>query len=125
LLGRYFAHALTFVAVVFGWVVFRAETIADAGWMVKAMVGLGGPVMPTAPLAVQNLTSAALLIIPLLGLVFLAPNTQELSGYASSGRASATPVWARSTRWGLALGGAFALAFLSLSKVSEFLYFQF
>jgi alginate O-acetyltransferase complex protein AlgI len=122
---RYASHAVTFVAVVFGWVVFRAENIASAGHMIKAMVGLSAPLLPTTDMAMQNLASAALLIPPLLGLVFLAPNTQELTGYERRGKASGMFAGALSPRWGLALGGVFALAFLSLSKVSEFLYFQF
>jgi alginate O-acetyltransferase complex protein AlgI len=40
------AWALTFLAVVIGWVVFRAADLDAAGSMLRAMSGAGGAVLP-------------------------------------------------------------------------------
>jgi hypothetical protein len=73
--------------------------------------------------------SASALILILLGVVWLAPNTQELTAYLSAdGQTSAprpvtVPKWAGAKA--AALGVVFAFSFLSLSRVTEFIYFQF
>jgi D-alanyl-lipoteichoic acid acyltransferase DltB (MBOAT superfamily) len=46
--GRALAWLLTFVAVVIGWVFFRAESFAAAGTMLHAMAGLNGVSLPNA-----------------------------------------------------------------------------
>jgi alginate O-acetyltransferase complex protein AlgI len=122
--ARLVARTLTFLAVVVGWVLFRAADLGCAATMLAGMAGrtgvtTGGLIEPAA---------AWLLLLPLLGIVWLAPNTQELTGYAPD-RAQRPPlpgaVWRLSPGWAAATGCLFALALLSLSKVSEFLYFQF
>src|SRR6185436_15296450 len=49
--GRAAACALTFVAVVVGWVVFRADSLTTAGAILHAMAGGNGLVLPDAWLA--------------------------------------------------------------------------
>src|SRR3972149_10130693 len=44
--GRACAGLLTFIAVVIGWVVFRAADLATAVAMLKAMAGMNGLVLP-------------------------------------------------------------------------------
>jgi alginate O-acetyltransferase complex protein AlgI len=120
--GRLAAATLTFAAVVVGWVVFRASDLTGARAILCAMAGFGG----VGGEPVIDVDAAAMLILPLLGVVWLAPNTQELTGYAPPG--AALPATARlqwTLPWATAAACLFALAFLSLSKVSEFLYFQF
>lgn len=65
-------------------------------------------------------------------LAFLTPNSQEIMRRvrpALRGEAFAAPivslVWQPRTRWALGVGSIGAVAFLSLSNPSEFLYFQF
>ena len=40
--GRIFAHIFTLLAVSFGWVIFRADTLHDAWRIIAAMLGLRG-----------------------------------------------------------------------------------
>ena len=40
--GRVFAHVFTLIAVNFGWVLFRADTLPDAARFISAMLGLRG-----------------------------------------------------------------------------------
>jgi len=148
--GRVFARLLTFVAVVVGWVFFRAEDLDAALLMLQAMAGaapldlsatlagvvaqsdlvrwldLGGVTLP--PLAVP-----LLLEVLLLAIVMLVPNTQQLmwpyyEGLDAERVAGPRPSrlrWAPRPAWlgVMVLGGTWAL--LGLSSVSEFLYFQF
>ena len=70
-------------------------------------------------------------VAALLPIVFLAPNTQQimqryqpaldLSAHASTPRLA----WVPQTRWVLAMSVVLALGLLSLTRPSEFLYFQF
>jgi alginate O-acetyltransferase complex protein AlgI len=118
--GRALGTVLTFVAVVLGWVLFRASDFSAAVAMLRGMAGLSG-----SGDAIIDASKAASLIVPLLGIVWFLPNTQELTGYSPPGAVPATSPPRMLLPWAAALGGVFALAFLSLSKVSEFLYFQF
>lgn len=122
------AYVLTFIAVVIGWVVFRAADIGSALAVLKGMAGLNG--IAAASPSFEGLALA----FGLLAAAWLAPNTQELTGYVgpegahSGGSSAAQPaptLWRPSRRWALAAGGVFGVAVLSLSRVSEFLYFQF
>jgi hypothetical protein len=70
-------------------------------------------------------------IAVLLPLVMLAPNTQQLLGrfrpalsYRQTGTSTA-PSWQPSVRWAAAIAVVTACGLLSLSRPSEFLYYQF
>ena len=123
--GRLLGGGLTFLSVVAAWVLFRAADLASAGRVLRGMAGLSGFAPGPAPLGAGSLG----LIAALLLLVWIAPSTQELTGYNPDASAAARPAGARRRAQlaarALACGAVFAVAFLSLSKVSEFLYFQF
>ncbi|HEY9647432.1 MAG TPA: MBOAT family protein [Chroococcidiopsis sp.] len=131
------AWVITFVAVVIGWVLFRAHNIHDAIDMLRAMFGLKGIVLPGdrewsvalvngVGIAIQpwnqlNLPelndSKMLSLIALAALVAwvaLLPNTQQMLARVKPNR-----------RWAIALGGLGGVCLLYLNRVSEFLYFQF
>lgn len=134
----WFAWAITFVAVIFSWVLFRAATLQDGLTMIATMTGFNGITLPGEPsgkLAIlsnfgiqlqrwQNLKylpllggSRLLAILSLIGLIFwvkLLPNTQEVM-------AKMKPTW----WWAIAVGIMTSVCLLSLNRVSEFLYFQF
>ncbi|MBO0738161.1 MAG: MBOAT family protein [Alphaproteobacteria bacterium] len=121
------ARAITFIAVVVAWVLFRADDLPAAVTMLKAMAGANG----LGSLAVHG--SSWQLIAPLLAVVWVAPNTQQITGYIPP-NAIAVPfdpalpaplAWRPSPGRAILCGGLFAVALLSLSHVSEFLYFQF
>jgi len=146
-LGLWCGRVLTFLAVVFAWVLFRAEHI-DAAWiMVRGMLGLNGVVLPLngqsvfAVLGSLGVTfgplrhdGAGLLLIVLFGVVWFAPNTIELMRRyrpaltARSMREAAVPsAWGwRATRpWAWFTAALLLASLLNMGEVSEFLYFQF
>jgi D-alanyl-lipoteichoic acid acyltransferase DltB (MBOAT superfamily) len=131
------AQGLTFLAVVTGWVFFRSEDLPAAAAMLQAMAGANGiySAAVQAQTAGADIGQAFTLIGLLLALVWLAPTPQEITGYVpfQQGQQTAggcpirlTPLlWQPSMRWALFTGCLGAASLLSLSKVSEFLYFQF
>jgi D-alanyl-lipoteichoic acid acyltransferase DltB (MBOAT superfamily) len=149
--GRACACALTFVAVVVAWVVFRASDMAAALLMLKAMAGGNGLVLPDFWLPkwgafgqwlaahgvvfgdTRDLVTGGLInwIWILLLVVWFAPNTQQL--LAAYRPALSLPPDMRGSRlqWSPKLGYAVAAAALltlsifNLHRQSEFLYFQF
>ncbi|HEY6004585.1 MAG TPA: MBOAT family O-acyltransferase [Anaeromyxobacter sp.] len=120
--------ALTLGAVVVAWVLFRAPDLPAAGRMLAAMAGAGGAAGRTA----FGDTGAALVAATaLLVLARFAPNSQELTGYVGPGEAppevapAVRLAWSPSARWAVAVGLLAAASLASLSRVSEFIYFQF
>ncbi len=150
---RILATLLTFISVVVAWVVFRADSLATATAMLKAMFGMNGFVLPMAWrfrwgtfgqwLAEQGISFGATNhLVPLSGvayywigglllLVWSMPNTQQImAGYkpALGLPKDFKPGWFRwqpSHAWlTVALLCAF-YATISITKISEFIYFQF
>ncbi len=128
-LERKLGQAFTFLAVVAAWVFFRAADAGSALEIFRAMCGMNG--LATPPL---HAVGALALIVALLLVAWLAPNTQELTGYSgpagtyAAGRPAARQPafsWRPNRGWAVAVGATFGLAALSLSRISEFLYFQF
>lgn len=96
--GRFLARAATFLAVVCGWVIFRAQSIGDAGEVFAGMLGRNGFVLRQADLASLGdagpwlqangvqferlyylpLWTSLAWLVPLLLMAWLAPNTQEI-----------------------------------------------
>jgi D-alanyl-lipoteichoic acid acyltransferase DltB (MBOAT superfamily) len=99
-------RALTFVAVVAAFVIFRAPSLGDAADVLAAMTGLRG--LGTADVGTGLLAAIA----GLVAFVNLAPNTWEV-------RLAWRPVY------GLALGLAAATAILMITGPTPFLYFRF
>jgi D-alanyl-lipoteichoic acid acyltransferase DltB (MBOAT superfamily) len=149
-LGRALGCLLTFLAVVAGWVVFRADSLSSAGAILAAMAGANGIVVPEVWLAKwgafgrwladRGVVFGATPALPrtgvvhwiwiLLLLVWAAPNTQQL--FASYRPALNVPhepaariLW-RPTALAACLVAAMAIAsIVNLTRHSEFLYFQF
>ena len=118
---------ITFLAVVVGWVFFRASDLAAALNMLAAMAGAHGVDGGTA----MESARPSLAIGALLLLCWLAPNTQEITRYQGPAGTDASPsarvvlTWRPTPAWGITVACLFALVLMNLSKVSEFLYFQF
>jgi alginate O-acetyltransferase complex protein AlgI len=150
--GRALARLITFVAVVVGWVFFRATSLDDALAILRGMAGVNGVSIPATlatylPIAV----SAALerwgvafplggasrfmfqyvWIVVLLPLVMLAPNTQDILGRFQPAlnfrdtRGPARVSWRPSSGWAAIVAVTTVCGLLSLTRVSEFLYYQF
>jgi D-alanyl-lipoteichoic acid acyltransferase DltB (MBOAT superfamily) len=133
---RFASWLLTFVAVVVGWVFFRADSLASAVGMLCGMGGAHGLAGDTSVFTTTMRANGAIATIAGLLVVWLLPNSQQfmndrrlyletvrpISGWTSA------LVW--NPRWWLApcLFGlllAYCLLLLAPSNVSEFLYYQF
>jgi alginate O-acetyltransferase complex protein AlgI len=126
----FLGRGLTFLAVVVGWVFFRAADFETAIRVLHAMWGANG--LDASPSSMVSATGM-LVVGGLLLIAWLAPNTQELVDYegptvgaiAQSDTAHPKVTWQPTLRWAVIVGGLTAVSIMSLSKVSEFIYFQF
>lgn len=160
---------LTFLAVVVGWVIFRAENMTVAWAMLKGMAGGNGLALPEflekplaflEPLGVEfgelmpNLAveieqvedvyevhpSLSIISIAfLMAIVWLLPNTQQWMALSNSNSNEKDPVtqpdsvpsrwkklqWQPNQFWAIVSAILTAIALLNLTRVSEFLYFEF
>lgn len=142
---------LTFVAVVVGWVFFRALTLDGAFNMLRGMAFMQGAQLPAAfaPLLGSladtmqgwgvrfglgggaHFVLTWLWTLPLLTIAFYFPNTQEFMRHYRPGldfdvaSARAGWVWQPSLPWAVVIACLAAAGGLSLSGASEFLYYQF
>lgn len=150
--GRALGCGLTFIAVVVGWVIFRADSMSTAWLMLRGMAGVHGFALPDQWLAkwgdaglwlsahgvaftdTRGLVSAGLTywIVLLLLVVWFAPNTQQIMSRAQPvvGAFTASDArhwWCwRPVVWLAAPCAVLALVIVvNLHKKSEFLYFQF
>jgi D-alanyl-lipoteichoic acid acyltransferase DltB (MBOAT superfamily) len=145
---RLWGRALTLLAVIVGWVVFRAPDMATAADILHAMVGGNGVSLPRglAPYAshfqvlgwqpgfsgirwIDFGGMAVPVLLLAMALAFFAPNTQEIfCRYEPCiekvvQRGSWT--WSPSSVWSVTMALLFLCCLLNMNKVSEFLYFQF
>jgi len=151
--GTFLARALTLLAVIVGWVFFRAASLEAAWSVLRGMAGLNGIVLPAAledrvaalgpALQATGVEFGTLpyfegapqiaWTLALFCVVLLAPNSNQIMGYATAGYTRGLWIW-RSGAWlrwsptgGWAIVTAFALLYTltQMSQISEFLYFQF
>ena len=153
LMGRVLSTGLTFLAVVVAWVFFRATTFGDATTILLGMGGQFGVAVPQAidaTLAQAGIQLQDLGIGTFLGggqrfvetcvwvaigafIAFCAPNTQEIVAQfepaldfdRSAARRARYLEWRPTLTWSLAIAALGGACLLSLSRPTEFLYFQF
>lgn len=148
--GRRAGCLLTFVAVVVGWVLFRAPDMETAAAILRAMAGFNGLVLPEgwaaragdagAALAALGVQFGATPALPrtgvlhwiwiLLLIVWLAPNTQQIMAAAKPAlgvpkEAPSRIRWQISAPWALLTLALLLAVMVNLGRHSEFLYFQF
>jgi alginate O-acetyltransferase complex protein AlgI len=154
------AWSVTFIAVVYAWVLFRATSLDGAVTLMSAMSGLQEISLPNAiyvRLDALHPIFDALSITSFLGggssfvfnwiwilfgfaIVLVLPNLQDLFNavrfstekfaYRTNNAVSFVSLinninWQPKRRWALIAAVCFSLGILTLSQVSEFLYFQF
>jgi alginate O-acetyltransferase complex protein AlgI len=160
------ARLLTFLAVVIGWVYFRAANVAAANSLLKSMFGFQGFSLPAGVYAklgawgqramdwgvqfngmfandVIKDTASAIGWVALVWIIaWIAPNTQQIMadvepafdtyhGDSSDAKARASKHrmnwlrWKPTIPWAMLTAVAMVWALLVMSRVSEFLYFQF
>lgn len=154
--GRAAALLLTFMAVTFAWVFFRAQGLDEALAMTRAMLGLNGYALPQtlaftlgesgqwlvglgvpfATLHAGDVISfdGIMRILVLLGIALLMPNSYDIlrrfepaTGLLPSSRTRQGTVleWRPNGVWGMVVALLGVAAITQITKVSEFLYFQF
>src|SRR5262249_22478915 len=143
ILGRAAAGTLTFAAVLIGWVIFRSDDLATALRMMLAMSGHYGVIIPASvatnlsgaastsitPSGVPNLMPTLIAEAAVLPIVWLAPNTQQIMAeYRPAFENIAVgPArwlsWRPSTVWCVIVGLYLGYSLLTLSRVSDFIYF--
>jgi alginate O-acetyltransferase complex protein AlgI len=146
------AVLITFLAVVAAWVVFRADNISTAAGILKGMAGMNGFVVPDAWLhkwgmlgqwlTAHGYATAAFAYPLIMGgainwiwisllIVWLAPNTQQIMAMYKpaldipEGSKAKRLLWQPSHTWLAASVLCSVFAILSISEMSEFIYFQF
>jgi alginate O-acetyltransferase complex protein AlgI len=135
------AWVLTFAFVVVTWVFFRANSLTTATSMIQSMVSPSsfGTAVKVPNLGGENFAGAllrgwvAVLLAILWALVM--PTTQELMRrvmraamyrpYIERVTARLQPRWRPTPAWVIGSATIFAVAFLGLSRVSEFIYYNF
>jgi len=146
--------AVTFVAVVFAWVFFRADNLEAAWSIIRCMAGANGIALPDTlavrlgalalPLEHAGIefralkgfagTSQIAWLIGLLAISLALPNTQQLLSahhpvlehVAPDSRGPARWLrWQPSWPWATVAATLSLAAVANLGKVSEFIYFQF
>jgi D-alanyl-lipoteichoic acid acyltransferase DltB (MBOAT superfamily) len=148
---EWLAPAITFVAVVVGWVFFRAQNFASAAEVLRAMFGFNGLRLPTQfspalsrfpqlqlgpiwpnTLPQLNPNLVAIFVLLLLPVVWFLPNAIQLMWRSRPALEleefpQPSVYWKRSAVWAVVIGflAACALIRMLLSAPTEFLYFQF
>lgn len=130
--------ALTFIAVVFGWVLFRSDTLDQAQAILRGMLGLNGSGHPMADAASMRFSNVQPHEWLVCVIVWLMPNVRELfqangGVFLEDGEPKyrvdkpAPCSWTSSHRWALlsALLLWSSLMKMNSDGVSTFLYFQF
>ena len=120
---RLAAISITFTAVLVAWVFFRAADLSTAGVMLRALIGLGSSTPHSF-----SASSAWYTIPALLAVVWWAPNSSSIVSYAFVEKNELkTPGFAlqRSAGGVIIVGLLLSLCLMSLTHVTEFLYFQF
>ena len=132
------AMIVTFIAVTFAWVLFRADTLLQAFDMMAAMLGLGAPfgtlpgiqwhANPVALAAQAPVRDGALLLAGFV-IAWAAPNTQAIMHRAQPvlARVAEMPriAWRPTLGWMMAVALLFALAATQISAKKVFLYWNF
>jgi alginate O-acetyltransferase complex protein AlgI len=124
--GRWIARGLTFLCVMVAWVFFRAESLGDAMSMLSAMAGMNGWTAGLPAITDFHEYREQILILALLAVTFLAPNTQEwIMGEGRANTGSLVPRWRFTPLWAGVAAACFLFTLTQLSAVSEFIYFNF
>jgi D-alanyl-lipoteichoic acid acyltransferase DltB (MBOAT superfamily) len=135
LLGRMASGTLTFLAVTVAWVFFRAEHFSAATGMLSSMFTPHQAQLLTSHMFKSDeLPFIAIWFVSLALIVWVMPNLQQWMRYLpnpeakypmGSGRLSALIEFQPTATWALFDSILTGTAILGLTKLSEFLYFQF
>ena len=151
--GHVLAVGVTFIAVMVAWVFFRAPDIYTGFSILASMIGMHGVVLPDGlaflfrdhaqtlarfGITLGDASTTQLIkmygwIAVLLAVSMFAPNTQEilarftptLEACPEQAPAHKRFVWSLAPRYAVAGGALAFVALIAITRVSEFLYWQF
>lgn len=131
---RLAARAVTFLAVVAGWVLFRSENFSTAVGLYRDMIGVGGgfgwtmdprTLLPHLPAELQSFEAFAW-IAALLTVCWLAPSLKQITEAVDAGdNRLRFRTWQPTRLWALGSGVLAWVAIMLLTRPTEFLYYQF
>jgi D-alanyl-lipoteichoic acid acyltransferase DltB (MBOAT superfamily) len=115
------AFILTFLAVVVGWVFFRADNVAQALYVLSKMAD------PTQIAFGRTEAAHIVLITIYAAIAWFAPNTQEIMGYDHQKRIVGEGIapWQRRPVFIYVTAAVLAFGILGIQQHSEFIYFRF
>src|SRR6202158_41858 len=115
------AFALTFLSVVVAWVLFRADSMATAIYVLSKMTDSTQIAFGRGEMAYT------LFILVYAAIAWLAPNTQTIMGYDHKNRTvGETPgAWQKRPAFLYATAAVLAFGILGIQQHSEFIYFRF
>jgi len=115
------AFLLTFLSVVVAWVLFRADSMATAIYVLSKMAD------PTQIAFGRGEMAYTLFILVYAAIAWLAPNTQTIMGYDHKNRTvGETPgAWQKRPAFLYATAAVLAFGILGIQQHSEFIYFRF
>ncbi|WP_201265625.1 MBOAT family protein [Mariprofundus sp. EBB-1] len=134
--GRVLARGITFLAIVIGWVYFRAESFESANLILSTMFGLQHvSILGTTLFPGRMLYQVFVWFAGLSVLVWLMPNVLQWTGYVKEQeiwnskwiphQLRALVQFRRTVLWALFGSVLMIVSILKLTHISEFLYFQF
>ena len=107
------AWLVTFISVVIAWVFFRASNVHDAFSVLQAMVGFRGVHLGELEFLKAGKKELIVLAVLTLAVTTVKNPNQYIANF--------NPNW----KWAFVISLAFVIGLLGLTRVSEFLYFQF
>jgi len=127
---RLAAGALTFLAVVIGWVFFRAADTSSALQILTAMAGGHGLDLSHAYVnELVHRDNALRWLVAAAVIAWWLPNCQQWFARFDPGTepvaAAGRLAWSPSRAWALAIGLLALVTLYHMNRISEFLYFQF
>ncbi len=134
--GRILARGVTFLAIVVGWVYFRAESFESANLILSTMFGFQhDSILGSTLFSRRMLQQVFIWFIALPALIWLMPNVLQWTGYIEDQqewqsrrvpqKLKALLQFRTTTMWAIVCSALMIFSILRLTQVSEFLYFQF
>lgn len=134
--GRILARGVTFLAIVIGWVYFRADSFESANLILSTMFGFQHvSILGTTLFPGRMLHQVLVWFIGLSAIVWLMPNVLQWTGYVEGKetwknnwtphKLGALVQFRRTALWALFGSILMIVSILKLTHISEFLYFQF
>jgi alginate O-acetyltransferase complex protein AlgI len=115
------AFILTFLSVVVAWVLFRADSMSSALYVLSKMAD------PTQIAFGRAEMAYAIFIMVYAAIAWFAPNTQTIMGYDHKNRTvgQALSAWQKRPAFLYATAAVLAFGILGIQQHSEFIYFRF